>query len=172
MKFEKIHTDLWISERLNNGTFDYYVAISIVQTDGRNENGEWIEVLNCSASIVAPSQAREETLDSALQSSGLTLKDVGGKPNRKNAKFWVEILAEHASASFFEEIREVDFEESITDVEKELLDKAIKEAELKAGMLFGFTMDQPKNAFRATGWDLIKGNVFGKYEKKIKGGRA
>jgi hypothetical protein len=45
--------------------------------------------------------------------------------------------------------------------------RAAKDVANAAKMMFGFMMDQPRNGFGATGWDLIRGNVWGDAEERM-----
>lgn len=47
---------------------------------------------------------------------------------------------------------------------EELLEQAKHEAEFLGGTFFGFQMDRQRNMVGATGWDLLKGNVWGKHK--------
>jgi hypothetical protein len=44
---------------------------------------------------------------------------------------------------------------------KELFKECSKEADILTSFTFGFAMDKQANAVGATGWDMIKGNVWG-----------
>lgn len=51
---------------------------------------------------------------------------------------------------------------------EKLLKEVQRQAEFEGGTLFGFQMDKMRNGFGATGWDLMKGNPFGKHKKEMK----
>ena len=133
----------WISPRLNNGDFDYWLVIEFINwLDATGELFDGNEFLATIASV-SPSEVSPEDLDSAISCCGwedMELNDITK----------VELLSSYGILAQL-------WQESGNDAEA-LLKKAKQAAPVVSG-LFGFFMDSPQNAIGSTGWDVIKGDL-------------
>jgi len=157
MEFEILYGDdnweeyggKWISPKLNNGDFDYWLVLEFINwldATGElyNDNEFLVEL-----TAVSPDQARDE-LDNAYFCNGFTGEElaeyIGDELDRLN----VECLSSYGVSSNL-------WSEAGNDADA-LLKKA-KQAALVVSGLFGFFMDSPQNRIGSTGWDTISGDL-------------
>lgn len=134
----------WISPKLNNGDFDYWLVIEFINfldATGETYNGN---EFYASIEAVAPSEVSDKEMKSALESCGWE----GYDPSDK--EMTVEILSSYGISAHL-------WDDSSNDAET-LLKMAKQAARIISG-LFGFFMDSPQNGFGSTGWDLIAGDL-------------
>lgn len=131
----------WISQKLNNGDFDYWLVIEFIDMEeATGEGGD--KPLVVSIGAVAPSQVSKENMKSALDCIGYTR-------TRKIVPD-IKVLALYTYGIYAPL-----WTDSGTDP-KALMVAAYQQAQA-CEMLFGFYMDSPKNRIGQTGWDVIRG---------------
>ena len=142
MYFNKNDGGKFISSKLNNGDFDYWLVLEVINM--HEATGELdIPKYNVSILAVSPQQAGKESVERALASCGIS--EYG-----EDEIYQVEALSDYG-------IHAQLWNQSSNNI-KALLVQARKEAQL-VNILFGFYMDQPENRAGSTGWDLIAGNL-------------
>jgi len=135
----------WISNRRNNGEFDYWFVIELRNWEdcvGEREAKEIGAKYNLSLSVVAPSQAPEKERQSVLDSYGQESFQCLER----------EIEAFHAYGP------KVNVWDANGNNWCKLMRQAKEEAN-KADMLFGFYMDRPVNKIGTSGWEAIRGDL-------------
>lgn len=138
----------WVSKKLNNGEFDYWLVIEILNMDdacGRDNEGK--DKYNVSLSCVSPGEAGAENIAKAKECCGyedgtLTLTDIG----------LVEMLSSYGVAAHL-------WQADGNNAHK-LLKEAKKEANIVSSFTFGFSMDKATNRVGTTGWQAIKGQLW------------
>lgn len=132
----------FISKKLNNGDFDYWMVLTVDNMNEIDNNPPYTYLVQLKA--VSPSEAGEEELKSALECVGLEdrtdLTDL----------MKVEALTESGCSA------------PIWDDGGDNLKKLLKEAHKQASIsetLFGFMMDKQVNRIGSNGWDFIKGDI-------------
>jgi hypothetical protein len=138
----------WITKKLNNGDFDYWLIISFinfVEETGEKISGKYTYVVEIHA--VAPSQVPDIEKDSAFTSMRLENKNRSKMTEERIA----EIIENYGISANLKTL--------YGNNAKELMKEARKEVEMIAGMLFGLYMDKPENKIGSTGWDMIKGDL-------------
>ena len=134
----------FISQKLNNGDFDYWLVIEVLnwqEATGETNQGTY----NVSISAVAPSKVPETEMKRAFESCGNETTDATPSSETK-----VEVLHQYGIYASL-------YNQNGNNLRK-LLQEAKQEAQ-KINMLFGFYMDGPENKIGSTGWDLIKGDL-------------
>lgn len=136
----------WISNRLNNGDFDYWMVIDAKylpewagEAEARQMGGNHLVDL----SVVSPSEAGKKNLEAAAESQG---RETKGLSDEEKA----EMLADYGVAATM-------WHDTGNNL-RNLLKKAKEEAQKVEG-LFGFYMDRQLNRMGNTGWDFIKGEI-------------
>ena len=135
----------WISQKFNNGEFDYWLVRTIFNWEeavGEREakgHGKYCVEIK----VVAPEQF--ENKQGAMDCSG-----VEGKWEDLADEVKVELIESYAGGVNI-------FCES-GDNYKDLFKRGAKEA-MGSSMLFGFYMDRPVNKIGSTGWDALKGDI-------------
>ena len=132
----------WISKKLSNGEFDYWLVIDIINMDEAVPDPDYTYMLTLSAT--SPVQAGVERLNVALKSCGY---EPSAELTDEQCVYALSDFGIQATFSSYE-----------GNNRKKLMDIARKEAEL-IEMMFGFYMDRRQNAIGATGWDFIKGDI-------------
>jgi hypothetical protein len=151
----------WISPKLNNGDFDYWIVMELINMDdacGRDNEGQ--AKYHVSLAAVSPSQAGEH-LNRALDSCGIGPQHQGGVFVNVSEVMAVEALHSYGvSAPLWQ---------SGGNNARKLLREASKQAQM-TNMLFGFYMDAPKNKIGTTGWEAIKGDLDSALHRTIASG--
>lgn len=140
----------WISNRQNNGEFDYWFVIELINwQEAVGDRDAPDATYNVSLSVVSPSQAGEQNLKAAYECCGIT-----------------QDILDTAKANGYLEEAQVEFLHSygvhtpVWDQDgnnyRALLQQARAEAR-EVGTLFGFYMDRPVNKIGETGWESLKG---------------
>jgi len=133
----------FISKRLNNGEFDYWLVIKVanwLKLVGEREAPAKYCVSLLSVSI---DEAGEENLRQSLAACGVDSTDV------------IEEVKIDSLLSYGVYARL--WEGNGNNIQK-LMKEARNQAQL-AGMLYGFYMDRQLNPIGNTGWDFQKGNI-------------
>lgn len=137
----------FVSKRLNNGEFDYWLIIEVINmldATGEDIGGKYaVSLLS-----VSPSEAGEDNLARAFECCGLDAEDQSDL--RANPLVQVEALA---SYGIYAQLKTT----GGNNLSK-LMREIRKEAALST-MLYGFYMDRPENRIGSTGWDLQRGNL-------------
>jgi len=149
-KYEDVDIEArWMSERLNNGDFDYWMIIDAKylpewagEEEARQMGGNHLVTL----SVVSPSEAGKKNLEAAVESLGADYIDIKKLSGEEKA----DMLANYGVAATM-------WQETGNNLRKLL--KEAKEEARKVEGLFGFYMDRPQNRMGATGWDFIKGDI-------------
>jgi len=129
----------WISKKLNNGDFDYWMVIELINMNEHVIDPDYTYWVILSA--VSPDEAKEH-LDRAYECYGI--EDIDEKTDFMN----VEVLHGYGiSAPLWDDMG---------NNYKDLMKEAHRQASISE-TLFGFYMDKPKNRIGATGWDVIQG---------------
>jgi len=156
VRFKLIRDDdsegMWISQRLNNGDFDYWMTIDakylpefVGEGEARALGGNHLVTL----SVVAPSEAGIAKLEDAAETHGIDLERSALK--RLSDEVKVDLLVTYGAAATM-------FHKTGNNLRK-LLKEAREESQKVEG-LFRFYMDRPQNRVGATGWDIIKGELW------------
>lgn len=133
----------WVSNRLNNGDWDYWLVIELLNWHDAVGEREAPAKYNVEVSAVSPEAAGEENLKRA--------KECCGVEDDCNTLTLVEALHSYG-------VKAVLHSESGDNAHK-LLKKAREEAKVQGDFLFGFAMDRTQNRIGDSGWDFISGNI-------------
>lgn len=136
----------WVSRKLNNGDFDYWLVIELVNIDdacGRDNEGQ--PRYNVSLSAVSPSEAGAN-MARALECCGVDPND----PAATNVLVQVECLHSYGI--------HVPLWVGNGNNARKLLREARRQACPATG-LFGFYMDRAVNRIGTTGWEAIRGDI-------------
>lgn len=142
-KFKAIGEWKWISNRLNNGDWDYWLVMELVdmaEACGDTEGGKYLLTINA----VSPAAAGEEKLKRAIESCYYGEDIVLDDPMK------AEALNDYGVYSTVWS--------KLGNNARALLKEAREQAWCIEG-LFGFYMDGPKDALGHTGWDFIRGDL-------------
>jgi len=139
----------FISKKLNNGDFDYWLVMSVINMhDATGDENQ--EKYNVNVCVIAPSELSEKELDSALSCCGFE-ESKDELIEKYGATILVEAISDYMGGA-------VIFDESGNNLKK-LMKDARKESDLMGSFLFGFAMDKYQNRIGSTGWDLLKGDI-------------
>ncbi len=130
--------DDWISDKQNNGDFDYWLRLKIY--DMERESTEeitprWIAQLTA----IAPGLLTEEKLSDVAKSAGVGIEEVD-----------LRDIGDHGFCACL-------YERSGNN-KRRLLAESKKEAQ-SISLLLGLYMDKPQNDWGLSGWDYIAGNI-------------
>lgn len=135
----------FVSKRLNNGDFDYYLVLDVINWhDATGDESQ--DKYNVSIQAVSPMAAGEEKVNQALGSMGLSDDQMTQYENEPLIQ--VEALVTYG---IFAQLYTANGNNL-----NEMLKTARREADLIHG-LFGFYMDRPENGLGQNGWQLIRG---------------
>ena len=141
----------WISKKLNNGEFDYYLAIRF--TNWLEDTGETLpdgERYHVELLSVSPSEAGEESLARAFACCGMDGEDENSQRIRKMPLAQVDALLSYGIYAHLKEFQ--------GNNSRKLLRAARAEAQT-ANMLYGFYMDRIQNRIGDTGWEFQQGKL-------------
>ena len=130
--------DNWISDKQNNGDFDYWLRLKLYDMERESvEEGtpRWI----AQVTAIAPGLLTKEKLAEVAESACVDIEEVN-----------LRDIGDHGFCAYL-------YEES-SGSKRRLLEKAKKEAQT-ISLLFGFYMDKPQNHWGLSGWDYISGNI-------------
>lgn len=140
----------FISKKLNNGDFDYWLILSVDNLHecmDENHPNKYLVSVNA----IAPSELPEKEIESALQSMGQ--EDLS--PAEFTKKYGMLGLLEAISGYmggamiFYDEGNNL----------RKLMKNAREQAEEMGVFLFGFAMDRTMNRIGSTGWDILRGDI-------------
>lgn len=141
----------FISNKLSNGEFDYYAIIEVFnwkELEGDNTKHTY----GVELTVISPSQVSDEDKKRAIESWSWGEE----MTTHISPQMWVDVLSSYGAG--------------VTPVNSwngnnitQLMKKAREEAQL-CEMLFGFYMDRTVNGLGATGWDVLKDDLFPKRE--------
>lgn len=136
-----------ISQKLNNGDWDYWLVIDVVdwiEAVGKDEaSAKW----HVQLAAVAPDAVNDKEKQAALECLSMEPED----EHWDDPNFAVEILYTYGISAFLWQLS--------GDNLRHLLILAKDEARTQGDLFFGFAMDQPQNAIGTTGWEAISGNL-------------
>lgn len=138
----------WVSQRLNNGDFDYWMVIDakyLPEWAGEEAAREMGGNHLVSLMVASPSEAGKKNLKAAAESQGRE-----EYLDRMTDEDKAVMLTEYGTAATV-------WHETGNNL-RNLLKKAKEEAQKVEG-LFGFYMDRQLNRMGNTGWDFIKGEI-------------
>ncbi len=134
----------WISKKLNNGDFDYWLVLDFINME--EATGETIPDGKYVVSIqaVSPQEAGDKNLKSAFECIGVYPGE-GATDLQK-----VLALAEYG-------VYAVLWSKSGNNYKKLLKEARYRALDIKT--FFGFYMDKPENMIGNDGWDFIRGDI-------------
>jgi hypothetical protein len=134
----------WVSKKLNNGDFDYWLVIELINmeeaTGEKIPGGKYTVVIQA----VSPQEAGEKNLLAASDCCGL--EAVEGL----NDLTKVSLLSDYGVYAVLWSKRGNNY--------KQLMKEAKKEANIMQSF-FGFYMDKQENVIGNDGWDFIRGDI-------------
>lgn len=137
----------WVSKKLNNGDFDYWLVLEFVNLEDVDPSATPPRYM-VTLSAVSPDEAKEH-LESAFRCCGFS-EDHFKKEFIESIECKIEALHSYGVYALL-------WSETGNNA-KDLLKEARLEA-IKTTMLFGYYMDRPENMIGNTGWDLIRGDL-------------
>lgn len=138
----------FISAKQNNGEFDYWYVMDILNWEdavGEREAKEVGSTYCVSLYSVSPSEAGAESLKSAFDCCGMDSEEL-----RSNPLVQVEALVTYGVYAQL-------WSENGNNLAK--LMKQAREQARMASMLYGFYMDRPANRIGTSNWDAQRGNI-------------
>jgi hypothetical protein len=140
----------WISNRFNNGEWNCYYVLELmnwIEAVGEREAREVGATYNVSLSVVSPDAVGKQELARALDCYGIDPSE----RETLNTLALVECLHGYG-------IKATIFDKSGNNAHK-LMREARERANLSASFTFGFDLDKQANAIGNTGWDFLSGNI-------------
>jgi hypothetical protein len=135
----------FVSKRLNNGDFDYWIVLEVTnmhEATGDEDQEKYYVTLTA----VSPESVSQKNIDSALSCCGFS--DDQMESLDQNPLLLVEALSDYG-------IFAVLWQGTGNNI-RQLMKTAHEEA-FFSSRFFGFYMDRPMNGIGQTGWDLIAG---------------
>lgn len=148
----------WVSKRLNNGEFDYWLVLELLNMDdacGRDNEGQ--AKYCASLAVVSPSEAGEE-LNKAAECCGYDQAQLA------NASDLCKVEMLHSYGVYAQT-----WTASGNNAHK-LLREGKREAMLQATFTFGFVMDRAMNRIGTTGWEALRGDITAGLTRAIESG--
>jgi hypothetical protein len=137
----------WISNVQNNGEFDYYFVIELINwRESVGERDAPKEKYNVSLSVVSPQQAGEQNIKTAFECGGLD-NEMLSNAQSPLAEIQVEALHAYAGGVPIWSANGNNFA---------VLMKQAHEEAGNASCLFGFYLDKIVNGIGETGWERLK----------------
>lgn len=149
IRFTKLNDTMYISNRQNNGEFDYWLVLTLVvwaEAVGDREAEEIGATYNLTLCVVSPQQAGEDNVEQAMD---------GWDQETPTEEQKAAALAEYGVYA------------QVWNKNGNNLRALLQEGHKEAGlvqMLFGFYMDRRVNQIGTTGWEALKGD----YDSAIK----
>ncbi|TAL62108.1 MAG: hypothetical protein EPN88_13905 [Bacteroidetes bacterium] len=145
MNFKYLTDNSWVSRKFNNGDFDYYLVIGLIDMFEAigNETIKKYHVRVCAISIT---EAGEKNLENSFNCCGYPeLMKHTNDTQKISALYEYGIFAQLWSKE--------------GNNSRQLIKEAHVEAKLITSFLFGFRMDKAMNKIGSDGWDFIKGDI-------------
>ena len=145
----EIYGGKFISNKQNNGEFDYYFVIELMNwKEAVGEREAPAETYNVCLSVVSPDVVGEKNLEAAYSCFGITDEMLdAAKKNGYLADVQVEALHSYAGG--------VPIWQSNGNNWRKMMKEAKKEANV-GEMMFGFYLDRKVNALGETGWERLR----------------
>jgi hypothetical protein len=138
----------WISTRQNNGDFDYYLVIELLNWRETVGEREAPAKYNVSLSVVSPDEAKDN-IGAALECCGITAE-------------MLETANGYRAALLVDALHSYGVHTPVWSKDgnnwRALMREARNQAQCCAG-LFGFYLDRPVNAIGTTGWEALRGDI-------------
>jgi len=136
----------WISQKFNNGDFDYWLVLRIEDLYECMGESEAPAHYSAEILVVSPDEAGTEKVQSALRCIGLEDVDL----DKFTPEHKVDALVTYGvHAPVWGK----------TGNNRRKLVREMRNQAEGVTSLFGFYMDTPVNRIGSTGWDFVKGNV-------------
>jgi len=148
VEFQNLDGEKLVSNKQNNGDFDYYLVIETVNmqdaTGEKAPDKKYCVIL----SAISPDQVEDKVIQRAFECSGFLPKDIKRLKKRKDFDITrIVVLYDYAGGVPC-------WQASGADDEK-LVNSAKEQAQCVVG-LFGFYMDKIVNRIGETGWERLK----------------
>lgn len=140
----------WISNKQNNGEFDYWLVLEILNWEESVSERDAAEIghkYNVQLSVVSPGQAGQKNIEAAQSCCGVDDEMLA----RAGDEGKVEILYSYG-------VHTPIFDKGGNNAHK-LIREAKRYANQEASTLFGFLMDRPVNKIGTTGWESLRGDM-------------
>lgn len=145
MNMKKSGENIYISKKLNNSDFDYFLVAEIVDLNDIDDCPKANYLL--SLSVVSPNQAGQENIKKAFECIGVD--ELPDYPSH---------LLERQALALSEYGVQATVYTQLGNNFNDLLKKARNEAD-NVELLLGFYLDKPMNMIGNSGWDFLKGVV-------------
>jgi hypothetical protein len=153
LKFKMLSGDIdwkrygakFVSKRLNNGDFDYWIVLEVTnmhEATGDEDREKYYVTLTA----VSPESVSQKNIDRALSCCGFSDEEI--EERAQDPLLLVEALSDYG-------IFAVLWQGTGNNI-RQLMKTAHKEA-FFSSRFFGFYMDRSMNMIGQTGWDLIAG---------------
>lgn len=139
------HGGTWISRKLCNGDFDFYLVLSLERMDNTWDDETDTEYL-CQLNVVSPEAANEESIAGACSFTGCPYESW----ETLDQEIQVDVLSANGTRTPVWHA----FGSSYRDLFKEALAFARNEL----ATFFGSIMDRPVNRVGTTGWEAVRGD--------------
>lgn len=146
------HGGCWISQRLSNGEFWYWLvrSLDILSEEWDDAIDDYRKTYYCKLAVVAPSQFKEK--DSAMRSPGIE------KAWDELDEHWqVEAVFSYSGGATIHQCQGEDYQDLFDEIQVEARQSSV---------LFGFQMDTAQNALGSSGWDFLKGDPLAGLNKR------
>lgn len=145
----------FISQRLSNGEFDYWMVIEVMNWEdvvGEREAKEIGSKYNVALYSVSPQEAGEEQLQSAFRCCGLLDNgdDASTEELRKRSDVQVECLSSYGVQALLWQANGNNIKRLMRDA---------KQQAMIAESLYGFYMDRAQNAIGSSDWEMQRGDL-------------
>ena len=134
----------WISEKLNNGEFDYWLVMELINWHEAVGEDEAPAMYHVALSVISPQEAEPE-LQRAAESWGIAVEELDTDEKK------IECL--HSYGVY------VPIWQQDGNNYRKLMTACRKFARQEASILFGFIMDRPVNQIGTTGWEALRGDL-------------
>ena len=139
----------WVSAKQNNGEFDYWLVIRLLNWEDSCGRDAPKETYNVELLSVSPSEAGKENLESAFRCCGLDGPEQ--TELRENPLVQVECLVSYGVHAHL-------WDANGSNAHK-LLREARRQATMCATGLYRFYLDRRQNAIGSTGWEFQRGDL-------------
>ena len=149
------HGGTWVSDKQNPAEdLVYWIIIQF----GTMPNERWDAKTEYYAQVsaICPAMIPQEEIEGAKRSWGMDDDEFDEFVEKRGEMAIVDLMCDYGCSALIWQGTGPNWQK--------LFKQAKEEASLHGGMFFGFAMDKPKNAFGATGWDFLAGNVFGSHK--------